>query len=115
MEKGHLAFTLEGHKLGGRWHLVRLKPRRGEKRDNWLLIKVDDDFARDDEDILETAPDSVKSGRSVEEVGEDPVGDVWSTDEKPAKGRKPKGAKARTATAKPAKAKAAPPLTESRW
>lgn len=107
MEKGHLAFTLEGHKLGGRWHLVRLKPRRGEKRDNWLLIKVDDDFARDDEDILETAPDSVKSGRSVEEVGEDPVGDVWSTDEKPAKGRKPKGAKAKTATAKPAKAKAA--------
>eukprot|EP01137_Pigoraptor_chileana_P021939 Opistho-2@86289 len=51
MEKGHLAFTLEGHKLAGRWHLVRLKPRRGEKRDNWLLIKVDDDFARDDEDI----------------------------------------------------------------
>jgi len=107
MEKGHLAFTLEGHKLGGHWHLVRLKPRRGEKRDNWLLIKVDDDFARDDEDILETAPDSVKSGRSVEEVGEDPVGDVWSTDEKPAKGRKPKGAKAKTATAKSAKAKAA--------
>lgn len=105
MEKGHLAFALEGHKLGGRWHLVRLKPRRGEKRDNWLLIKVDDDFARDDEDILETAPDSVKSGRSVEEVGEDPRGDVWSTDEKPAKGRKPglaKPAKAKTAKAKAA-------------
>lgn len=101
MEKGHLAFALEGHKLAGRWHLVRLKPRRGEKRDNWLLIKVDDDFARDDEDILETAPDSVKSGRSVEEIGKDPGGDVWSTDEKPAKGRKSKVAKS-----KPAKAKA---------
>ena len=69
MKKGHLIFDLEGHKLTGRWHLVRMKPRRGEKRDNWLLIKVDDDFARDDEDILETAPDSVKSGRSVEEIG----------------------------------------------
>lgn len=101
MEKGHLAFTLEGHKLGGRWHLVRLKPRRGEKRDNWLLIKVDDDFARDDEDILETAPDSVKSGRSVEEVGEDPKGDVWSTDKKPAKGRKP--ARAKSNPAQPAR------------
>jgi bifunctional non-homologous end joining protein LigD len=101
MEKGHLAFALEGRKLGGRWHLVRLKPRRGEKRDNWLLIKVDDDFARDDEDILETAPDSVKSGRSVEEVGEDPAGDVWSTDEKPAKGREPKPARAKPAKAKP--------------
>jgi len=107
MEKGHLAFALEGHKLGGRWHLVRLKPRRGEKRDNWLLIKVDDDFADDDEDILETAPDSVKSGRSVEEVGRDPVGDVWSTDEKPAKDRQPKAAKPRAAGAKPAKAKPA--------
>lgn len=103
MEKGHLAFTLEGHKLGGRWHLVRLKQRRGEKRDNWLLIKVDDDFARDDEDILETAPDSVKSGKSVEEVGEDPGGDVWSTDEKPAKSRKPKAARAKSAKAKPAR------------
>ncbi len=103
MEKGHLAFTLEGRKLGGRWHLVRLKPRRGEKRDNWLLIKVDDDFARDDEDILETAPDSVKSGRSVEEIGEDPAGDVWSTDEKPAKDSKPKAAKAKSARAKPAR------------
>lgn len=95
MEKGHLAFTLEGHKLGGRWHLVRLKPRRGEKRDNWLLIKVDDDFARDDEDILKAAPDSVVSGRSVEEVGEDPAGDVWSTDERPAKGRNPRDAKSK--------------------
>ena len=107
MEKGHLAFRLEGHKLGGRWHLVRLKPRRGEKRDNWLLIKVDDDFARDDEDILETAPDSVKSGRSVEEVGENPGGDVWSTEDKPAKGRQNKAAQSNTAKAKPVKAKPA--------
>ena len=54
--------SLEGHKLAGQWHLVRLKPRRGEKRDNWLLIKVDDAAARHDEDILESAPNSVKSG-----------------------------------------------------
>lgn len=107
MEKGHLAFALEGHKLGGRWHLVRLKPRRGEKRDNWLLIKVDDEFARDDEDILEIAPDSVKSGRSVEDIGEDPAGDIWSTDDKPAKGHRPKAAKSKAAAAKPAQAKPA--------
>lgn len=68
MKKGHLIFDLEGHKLTGRWHLVRMKPRYGEKRDNWLLIKVDDAAARSDEDILETAPDSVKSGLGVEQV-----------------------------------------------
>ncbi|QEL24549.1 DNA ligase D [Bosea sp. F3-2] len=85
MKKGHLAFMLEGHKLHGRWHLVRLKPRRGEKRDNWLLIKSEDEFARTDEDILETEPNSVKSGLSVEQIGADEArGAVWDTT-KPAK------------------------------
>ncbi|TIT75438.1 MAG: ATP-dependent DNA ligase, partial [Mesorhizobium sp.] len=28
MKKGHISFELEGYKLHGRWHLVRLKPRR---------------------------------------------------------------------------------------
>lgn len=85
MKKGHLAFALEGHKLRGRWHLVRLKPRRGEKRDNWLLIKSEDEFARTDADILETEPNSVKSGLSVEQIGADADrGAVWDTT-KPAK------------------------------
>jgi bifunctional non-homologous end joining protein LigD len=68
MKKGHLSFELKGHKLTGLWHLVRLKPRGGEKRDNWLLMKADDEAARSDEDILETEPNSVKSGLSIEQV-----------------------------------------------
>ena len=80
MKKGHIDFELEGHKLNGRWHLVRLKPRPGEKRDNWLLIKSDDAAARPGEDILEDEPKSVKSGLTIEEVGEG----------KAAKGEKPK-------------------------
>jgi len=70
MKKGRLTFELDGHKLRGRWHLVRLKPRPGEKRDNWLLIKSDDAAARPGEDILEEEPRSVKSGLTVEEVGQ---------------------------------------------
>ena len=31
-KKGHLIFTLEGEKLHGRWHLVRMHGRRGEKK-----------------------------------------------------------------------------------
>jgi bifunctional non-homologous end joining protein LigD len=69
MKKGHLSFELQGHKLTGLWHLVRLKPRGGESRDNWLLMKADDEAARVDEDILETEPNSVKSGLTVEQVG----------------------------------------------
>src|SRR5690606_40217448 len=65
-----IEFELHGKKLSGKWHLVRLKPRKGEKRDNWLLIKSDDAAARPGEDILVEAPQSVKSGLTVEEVGE---------------------------------------------
>ncbi|WP_217578888.1 DNA ligase D [Mesorhizobium sp. GbtcB19] len=80
MRKGHIDFELEGHKLNGRWHLVRLKPRPGEKRDNWLLIKSDDAAARPGEDVLADEPKSVKSGLTIEEVGQG----------KAAKGEKPK-------------------------
>ncbi len=70
LAKGHLDFTLEGAKLKGRWHLVRMGARRGEKRENWLLIKGGDDEARDadDPDILETAPASVITGRTIEDI-----------------------------------------------
>jgi len=68
--KGHLEFELTGEKLTGRWHLVRMHGKPGEKRENWLLIKGDDEFARDetDADILEERPESVKTGRDLEEV-----------------------------------------------
>src|SRR5215217_3970762 len=44
--KGHLEFTLEGERLEGRWHLVRMRPRPREKKEQWLLLKADDPFAR---------------------------------------------------------------------
>jgi bifunctional non-homologous end joining protein LigD len=31
LQKGHLAFSLDGKRLKGRWHLVRIRPRTGEK------------------------------------------------------------------------------------
>jgi bifunctional non-homologous end joining protein LigD len=71
MAKGHIAFTLAGQKLSGLWHLVRLPQRRGEKKDNWLLIKADDDAAREDVNILEADPRSVATGRTIEEVAAD--------------------------------------------
>lgn len=44
--------------------------RRGEKRENWLLIKGEDEFARaeGDADVLEELPHSVKSGKVIEEL-----------------------------------------------
>jgi len=103
MAKGHLSFMLKGHKLAGQWHLVRLKPRKGERRDNWLLIKVDDEAARSDGDVLEIAPDSVKSGLSVEAVGRGEAADakVWAKTKRPGTaGNAPAGAATRKPPAK---------------
>ena len=74
LTKGHLAFTLDGEKLGGGWHLVRMHRRAGEKRDNWLLIKQHDEAERSarDKDILEEEPLSVVSGRTMDEIAKGP-------------------------------------------
>src|SRR6478672_1516036 len=68
--KGNLDFTLDGHKLKGRWHLVRMRKRAGERQEPWLLIKSKDEAARgpDDPDILEEKPRSVVSGRTIEGI-----------------------------------------------
>jgi bifunctional non-homologous end joining protein LigD len=47
LAKGHLDFRLGGVRLKGRWHLVRMNPRRGEKTEPWLLIKSRDEFSRE--------------------------------------------------------------------
>ena len=45
--KGHLEFTLDGEKLHGRWHLVRMRSRDKDRHENWLLIKgKDEDVAQ---------------------------------------------------------------------
>ncbi|MBI5112166.1 MAG: ATP-dependent DNA ligase, partial [Rhodovulum sp.] len=70
LAKGHLGFTLEGEKLKGHWNLVRMAPRRGERTENWLLIKSDDAAARtpSDPDLLEEATLSVATARSLDEI-----------------------------------------------
>jgi len=79
LAKGHLDFLLDGEKLHGRWHLVRMQRRPGEKRNNWLLIKGRDAFAAEgsNAEIAEENPRSVISGRPIEEVGADD--DVWDS------------------------------------
>jgi bifunctional non-homologous end joining protein LigD len=68
--KGHLDFALDGEKLHGRWHLVRMRARQGDRHENWLLIKGKDEAARAGRkaDIGEAEPLSVVSGRSMEEI-----------------------------------------------
>ncbi|MDB5793448.1 MAG: ligD [Massilia sp.] len=60
--KGNLKFELHGHKMHGRWVLVRMKGR-GEKQEPWLLIKEKDEYMRpaDEFSVVDALPDSVKS------------------------------------------------------
>jgi bifunctional non-homologous end joining protein LigD len=70
LKKGHLEFMLHGHRLHGRWPLVRMRPRPGEKKEQWLLIKADDEFARPagEPDITEEETTSAVSGRTTQEL-----------------------------------------------
>ncbi|MET0359754.1 MAG: DNA ligase D [Pararhizobium sp.] len=107
-KKGHLEFTLDGEKLRGRWHLVRMHGKPSETRENWLLIKGDDEAARDDGfDILEERPESVKSGRDLKAVAKNPD-DTWNS-KGTAKASKPKrGTPAKVTTAAEGQAHAWP-------
>jgi bifunctional non-homologous end joining protein LigD len=83
LAKGDLTFLLDGEKLRGRWHLVRMRARDGESRrkPSWLLIKGRDEEARDASapPITEIAPASVLSGRDVGDVARD-ADRVWSSE-----------------------------------
>jgi bifunctional non-homologous end joining protein LigD len=111
LAKGHLDFELEGEKLRGRWHLVRMHEKPGEKKENWLLIKSKDDAARSPRapDILEEEPLSVVSGRSISEIAEGDKAVAREADPMAEKSKRVKGARAgisRTKASRAASAKA---------
>ncbi len=79
--KGHLKFDLDGEKLKGRWALIRTHGSKyGGKsgKQAWLLIKESDEHAKEGRAarIVDEAPDSVVSGRSLEAIARD-KGHEW--------------------------------------
>jgi len=69
---GKILFDLHGHKLAGRWELVRIA-RPGDKSEQWILFKKRDAWARplSDFDVLTAMPDSV-SGKGDPPAGPAP-------------------------------------------
>jgi bifunctional non-homologous end joining protein LigD len=76
MKKGRLTFRLAGEKLKGKWHLVRTRPQG--KQESWLLFKSRDEAANENVDIVETRPESVISGRTLDEIAAD-ADRVWQS------------------------------------
>jgi bifunctional non-homologous end joining protein LigD len=60
--KGEIKFEMHGHKMHGRWVLVRLRGHDEDKQEPWLLIKENDEYARPagEFSVVDEFPDSVK-------------------------------------------------------
>lgn len=68
-DKGQIEVWLEGEKIKGGYALVHTK--MGGDKKNWLLIKMDDEEADARRNPVSTEPDSVKTGRSLDEIKEE--------------------------------------------
>ncbi|NLX63852.1 MAG: DNA ligase D [Clostridiaceae bacterium] len=67
LNEGVLKFELKGRRLKGKWALIRLKGKAGESKDNWLLLKEKDEFAKTEAGISEFTT-SVRTGRTMAEI-----------------------------------------------
>jgi len=69
LRAGMLKFVLNGRRLKGKWALVRLKGKAGEKQENWLLLKEKDEYANTGEGMSEFTT-SIRTGRTMTEIEE---------------------------------------------
>ena len=65
LERGHAVFVLHGEKLDGGFALQRT---RAGAKPQWLLLKRRDEQARPGSDIVAERPESVISGRTLDEL-----------------------------------------------
>ena len=63
---GHAVVELDGRKLRGRYALTRTGMERRARA--WLLVKVRDEAADARRNPVSTQPESVLSGRTIEDV-----------------------------------------------
>ena len=66
VRRGRIKFRLHGEKMKGDWSLVRMKGKS-----EWLLIKKDDRYAGSKDALIKSAPNSVVSGKSIEQIRQD--------------------------------------------
>ena len=80
LRKGRLDFELHGEKLRGGFSLIRMRGDGGAKK-NWLLVKRRDAQARSERGggILEERPESVATGKGIEEIAASRK-KVWNSD-----------------------------------
>jgi bifunctional non-homologous end joining protein LigD len=90
LRDGQLKIILHGVKLQGKWALIRMNAKPGDKggrwgsssKPNWLLIKEHGDFERSAEapSITDEAPDSAVTGRTIDQIAAN-EDHVWNSKE----------------------------------
>jgi bifunctional non-homologous end joining protein LigD len=101
-KKGEIKFEMHGHKMHGRWVLVRLRGHDEDKQEPWLLIKENDEYAKPagEFSVVDEFPDSVKDLPMPERGAAAKVAELKAErDDGAAKPARKSAAK--TATAKP--------------
>jgi bifunctional non-homologous end joining protein LigD len=68
LNEGVLKFTLKGRRLKGKWALIRLKPKAGDTRDNWLLLKERDEYTKTIDGIFVNFPIAQSMPRGIEKI-----------------------------------------------
>jgi bifunctional non-homologous end joining protein LigD len=68
LKEGHLHFTLHGERMRGEWVMFRMKPRGKERTENWILKKVNDEFAGSPTGLTDTWLRSVTTDRTLDEI-----------------------------------------------
>jgi DNA ligase D-like protein (predicted 3'-phosphoesterase) len=68
IRRGHLAVWLDGHKLRGGYAFTRI---RGGKDEAWLMVKMRDEGADARRKPVRTQPESVLTGRDLDQVAAD--------------------------------------------
>lgn len=68
LDRGHATVWLEGEKLNGGYALTRVAKGKDER---WILVKMKDEAADARRNPVKTQPESVLTGRTVEEVAEE--------------------------------------------
>jgi hypothetical protein len=69
LEAGHAAVWLEGNKLKGGYALARIRTGKNEA---WLLVKAADAGADRRRNPIRTQPESILSGRTIDQLGDRP-------------------------------------------
>jgi len=70
LDEGKIEIRLEGKKISGGYNLIRTGPKKPEQ-ERWLLMKADDDRADARRNPVSTQPESVKSGKKLEDIREE--------------------------------------------